>query len=528
MPNLTYTDEQSNIFNEFKTTSNPMLIRARAGTGKTFCLTHLAELVPKTERGIYLAFNSHIRDEVDGRLPSNIWAYTAHKLGFAAIKRTYPEAEMDKNKVRKVVKSLSRRWGLKNLPSGYPESNYLYNIEKMVDLCRLTLTYKEQFVEYLAIKHQINFEGTNLIDNTLETLSVVHSNKDTFDFADMVYMPATDKKIRLYPQKYVFCDECQDLSRAQQEMIKKMLSKDPMGNYDGRLIACGDDFQSIYNFAGADTKSFQWFIKFQNIKMLPLTKTWRCGKNIVKIAQKIVPDIKYVDNAENGEVRFGNVSIEARYDDWVLSRKTAPLIKLFFVFLGKKQKAMVKGTDIGLNLITMIQKYKKTTDMIIGLKNDLNRFIKKLVSEGYDNYEEHEGYQTFVDKIDTLTFLSKKLKNKESVKELINLIRSIFKDDSDGIILSTVHKSKGMEADRIFLIHPEELRLPKKPTTDSSDQEINLTYVAITRAKKELIIDAEFDNNFKLIDLKKDGVHDDTKGYKKWANGVRKWVKLIS
>ena len=75
----------------------------------------------------------------------------------------------------------------------------------------------------------------------------------------------------------------------------------------------------------------------------------------------------------------------------------------------------------------------------------------------------------------------------ESVPELKKLINNIFSDDIKGIMLSTIHKAKGLENDRIFFLCPE--LIPSKYATQpwQYEQEANLKYVAITRAKKELI-----------------------------------------
>jgi len=67
------------------------------------------------------------------------------------------------------------------------------------------------------------------------------------------------------------------------------------------------------------------------------------------------------------------------------------------------------------------------------------------------------------------------------------LIKGIFSDEVKGIILSTIHKAKGLENDRIFFLAPE--LIPSKYATQpwQYEQEQNLFYVAVTRAKHELI-----------------------------------------
>jgi superfamily I DNA/RNA helicase len=77
------------------------------------------------------------------------------------------------------------------------------------------------------------------------------------------------------------------------------------------------------------------------------------------------------------------------------------------------------------------------------------------------------------------------------VDEVIQKIESIFTDDktTPGIMLSSVHKSKGLEARRVFILLPEEAPMPHpmSKTSWGREQEMNLKYVAITRAIEELV-----------------------------------------
>ena len=66
----------------------------------------------------------------------------------------------------------------------------------------------------------------------------------------------------------------------------------------------------------------------------------------------------------------------------------------------------------------------------------------------------------------------------------------MFTDEKieNAVMLSTAHKSKGLEADRVLILLPTKLPLTWKGQLDwQLIQENNLKYVAITRAKKELV-----------------------------------------
>ena len=97
---------------------------------------------------------------------------------------------------------------------------------------------------------------------------------------------------------------------------------------------------------------------------------------------------------------------------------------------------------------------------------------------------------SYTDKINTLEILSNGCLTGD---DLINKLKIIFSDDADGICLSTIHKSKGLEADRVFIIHSE--LMPSKHAKKDWEklQEKNLMYVAYTRAKSVLGFVTDFD-----------------------------------
>jgi len=265
---------------------------------------------------------------------------------------------------------------------------------------------------------------------------------------------------------------------------------------------------SIQGFAGSDNKSFEWFCNRPNTKILPLTYTFRCAKNIVNKAQVIVEDIKPLPSAIDGIVRTGNALEESKDGDFILCRKSKPLLVMFFQLLLKSKKAYIKGSDLGKKLIEKANDFKTKEEMNIGLAQQLDHLRADLLDKGIFNYNDNFAFIEFKDTIDSLILLGKTVRN---IDELKKMIEKIFKDDEgEGIILSTIHKSKGLEADRVFIILPdclpyqetvvndqgeEELEwiFPMKQTQQwMKDQELNLKYVAITRAKKELIWDEKW------------------------------------
>ncbi len=482
------TEEQERIFLFVKKRPENILIKAYAGAGKTTTIVEAVKLLPKDKNIMFLAFNKHIQEELKTKLPEHVRCYTTYGLGTAAIKRKYGDKiHFDEFKIDKIILAKSKNWDLHDeFKSDEEILLYQDSIKKLVNLCRLTLTLKPEFVPYVAERYDINISKPKDVKRVLKVLDEATSDRKSFDYTDMIYLPAVDNGIWMFPQDYVFVDEVQDLNRCQIKIIEKVLKKDRVtGKLTGRLITVGDFFQGIYGFNAADEKSFEWFEKFPNTKTLPLSVSFRCSQNVIKKAQEIVPDIKALPDAPDGEVRDGDVLTEAQSGDFVLCRTTMPLVKLFFEFLTQRKKAIIKGSDIGIQLIDLIGKINNLPKLVNFWENELAEFRKELKSSGVINPREHSGYVTLEDKVTTLLFLAGL---SDSVEDLKSKIRTIFTDEIQGICLSTVHKIKGLEANRVFIVRPD--LLPMQNTKSwQYIQEKNLEYVAYTRAKLELIFD---------------------------------------
>jgi superfamily I DNA/RNA helicase len=74
-----------------------------------------------------------------------------------------------------------------------------------------------------------------------------------------------------------------------------------------------------------------------------------------------------------------------------------------------------------------------------------------------------------------------------TIRELQDKIDAIFSDDAEGVVFSSIHKAKGLEAERVFILHPELMPHPMAKQDWEQVQERNIEYVAITRTLSELI-----------------------------------------
>lgn len=479
-----FSEFQLAIFKHIEESNNNLAINAVAGSGKTFTIVEaskrLSKANPKLEI-LFLAFNKTIANELKERLFTckNVTCSTLHAHGLSAIRELKPN--VDKFADYNYKNQCLLQSEVLSIDS---ENQYVIpfknNCSKLFNLARINLIQSGDLnsLRELCDLHLIETIADE-IRVVSESLKEAYSFRKNIDFTDMLILPLGVKN-RIKKYDIVFIDECQDLSKAQRELMLASVKK------GGKFIAVGDRKQAINGFCGASCDSFDLIANLPNTDELPLSVNYRCGKEIIKLAQTIVPQITAFSESIEGAVNEVTDLKSVQYGDMIICRKSAPLVGLCLKFISNGKKAYVKGKDIGEGLINLIKKLKP---------KNLNYLFEKLEAEEENlkrNAEKNPRYGeakliAFQDKIECLRVISESV---TSIKELTNKIETMFVDDEkNSIALSTIHKSKGLEADNVYIVVPNKLPLTWKNQLDwQYEQEMNLKYVAITRAKKSLNI----------------------------------------
>ncbi len=108
-------------------------------------------------------------------------------------------------------------------------------------------------------------------------------SQNIIDFNDMINL-STKKLNKNLGYKYIIIDEYQDTSITRYEFIKKI--KDICS---AKIMAVGDDFQSIYRFTGCNLSIFLDFQQyFGNCEILKIRNTYRNSKELIEVAGKFI------------------------------------------------------------------------------------------------------------------------------------------------------------------------------------------------------------------------------------------------
>lgn len=174
--------------------------------------------------------------------------------------------------------------------------------------------------------------------------------------------------------------------------------------------------------------------------------------------------------------------------DIVICRLNAPLVKVCYRLLRQGIKAVIRGRDIGTGLISLITRSKATTVI------ELIQFCEEYLNKEMEKNEKRRNATTLNaavnDKVDTLIAFTEGMETIEEIKARIEKVFSDFDDRgkaNPSVLLSSIHRIKGLEAERVFWLGPELCPSPYATTPEQMKQEINLIYVAVTRAKQTLI-----------------------------------------
>jgi len=458
------------------------VVEAVAGSGKS---TTMVKALDYMRGGVLCAaFNKHIADELKTRVPSHVDARTIHSLGFMTLVRLFG-CKVDDKKVPKLVQKVTNRVDQATL-------DMRTDIANVASLAKMTLCDYENpdallgLVEY----YDLDIPETRLdtiIEKVPEVLKLSLEDPKVIDFDDMIWLPLKlNLKVRSYD--WVCIDEAQDLSVAQQELALRALRS------GGRCIVIGDSRQSIYGFRGADVSSMRKMRDRLKATTLPLSISYRCPRSHVALAQEIVSQIEARPGAPEGVVynmKLDTAAPRIQDGDLVLCRINAPLAKIALRLIREGKKATIRGRDISGNLIRLVN--RMDCGSLSSFLSALDAYCDR-ETESLRNRDKDSKAASLEDKVETIHALADGLRTTEELKERIN---EVFSDEAKGIICSTVHRAKGLEASHVFIYRPDLMPFPyvKKESFWQMEQEWNLKYVALTRSKSELTF-VEKDDDF--------------------------------
>lgn len=495
---------QQAIFEWVQSGRGHAIVNAVAGSGKTWTLVEASKLL-KTDRALFCAFNKHIQEELGRRLPKHVTVKTLHGIGYGALAARWGRLQLNDDKVSRlsdppaqaIYKALAlhaKREALHGIDIDIPDLADISNwIRKMVHFARVSLT---DHTDINALADMAGYYGIDVdpiawegvakaVAAVIEESTRIAREKHVIDYDEMVYLPV---HLGIRPVRYdwVCLDEAQDLSAAQRALAISCLAP------GGRMLAVGDPFQSIQGFAGADPQSFQSLKAELDAVELPLSVCYRCPTRHLALAREIVPQIEAAPGAGEGVLEGATIDFlleRVQEGDLILSRKTAPAVRLCIQLIARKIPARVKGRDIGAGLARDVG---QISDLPGFSMKHFPAFAQQWAEKREAKLTSKKGSEAQVqalwDRYEGLMACYEAFPA-GSADELARSIQALFSDERRSVTLSTIHRAKGLEADRVWLLAAERLPLQWKGQLEwEAYQEDCIKYVALTRAKQELFL----------------------------------------
>lgn len=402
-------------------------------------------------------------------------------------------------------------------------------VHKIASLILTEDTKPEQFM-MLTFSKTAKWEFKTRLNNLIGSLSydveiqtfhsyalklIARNTKNDNSILDKAIEEATNAinqgELKLPYLKVLVLDEFQDINEKSFELIKAVYQA---SNKELRIIAVGDDDQCIMEHIGADVRFIDTFkkefgtneegeIMFRQYELLCNFRSHRkiveySNDFIFTVSHRYKHNLLYSNSSHDGVVMI--------YSYPPNSNLVVPTIMLVKQEETLQNIAVLAFTnDEVMQIYSLLQENNIEAKYIIErkkfkLKNiielfDFNKVLNSFLASDETSYKEHYFEQA-------LEAVKEKYKNSSNLK-LLEKIVDRFMNESDDcyisqwisyleeikledfedyrktVVISTIHKSKGMEFDKVFLL------VSNNPKSDASKR---LYYVGMTRAKYELAI----------------------------------------
>lgn len=322
---------------------------------------------------------------------------------------------------------------------------------------------------------------------------------------------------------HIIIDEYQDCSEIQHKIFISLVQNGLIG------IAVGDPEQAIFEFAGKSSKFIYSLIDNSTFYHFHLSKNHRCAKGIINYSECLINGHSSVEleNFDNSVICVnvnGDYSEISRYIEQFIE----PIKKKYNV-LNNNQVAILCRFNNTINHLKQVLDIRFKTFEDTPLERDnsahaqlfrsilrayfsqeefLADFVEEYYSKDYDPYYYKKMlflcktiFSTPIDSLNNLINCfaeianlifsscasSKSINNLQAVLNSPNLLKSYASANSDEINIMSLHKSKGLEFNIVFLLDLYKYVFPRENlwgnfSSNDYNQELNLHYVGVTRA----------------------------------------------
>lgn len=446
-----------------------LVVNSVAGSGKTKTLRDIGSALTDFNSVLMMAFNVAIAAELNKNAISGEIVKTFHSW-VKAETTGYLILDTEIKPVKALTSTITNR-------------SIRYPIELLVNaminagygLTGNNVTVDEIFKSKGILKpknadiHKIYRHAENIFSEVTRKIDLNNFDLLLWNYADML-INGTIKPVNIYNK--ILVDEFQDFNYVQLRILQEVQKMTGCA-----IVFVGDENQAIYQFRGAcDETLNKIYEMFNVVKEVHLTKSFRCSGEVVKVAQKYVSRIK--GDEEPGRVFYVTEEFlveKAEITDIVLCRFNKRLMDIGLKLVAKGIPVVLKNTKIITEVFNQLE-YSKFATLA-----SLHSWVKSEL-ETARTLEDASARSARCDFVETVGNIGERiLKGEETFRTLKE--KFLEGDESNSVILSTIHMAKGREFKRVFFL--DYLELTKKAMIKA---ELNAIYVGVTRAIEELYL----------------------------------------
>lgn len=487
------TDEQEKII----ASQGNIKINAVAGSGKTTTLVEYARSRPEKSRILYLAFNKSVRVDSARKFErsglNNVRAETAHSLayryvvkglGYSVAPHGYTIPEMASLLNLKSGSEKHREFVMANHVSRFA-AYYCNSDQRSLDDLDYTAIINDPTARHFAQRHYSEIEGY-----TREWLTRMDERR--IDCTHDYYL----KKFHLLnvdlPYDYILFDEGQDASPA-------MLSVFLRQRRATRVIV-GDTHQQIYGWRFAvnslEKTDFEPFI---------LSRSFRFGAAIADLASRVLDWKKHLGTFAPFPIEGWAPAVQGGEEKAILARSNFGLLFNAIEYTSRHPDCGKIHFEGGIHSYTFAEDGSSLYDVLNLVCGRYGRVRNPLMAK-MRSISELEEYIEQTDDVGLAMMVEIVKEYGQEVAQIIEEIkrRHVESDqrESAKMVFSTVHRCKGMEYDAIHLVDDflterrlirqldarQDKKEGKTVSREQLNEEINLVYVALTRARQRVYL----------------------------------------
>jgi hypothetical protein len=473
------TAEQAAIIDAACGTKDNLLISALAGAAKTSTLVMIAAAL-KTTPLLCLSFNKRIALEMADRLPGNCEAMTLNSLGHRIWTQTLGKRlVVDTKKNYNIIKGLADEAPRSVRGAIYDNFSALLKALEQGKILGYVPDGKfdnaKPLVDDEGLFGALDEEPTATLWDVITQASFISIKQawaGLLDYSDQILLPGIFPVSWPSGHEGYLVDETQDLSVLNHVVLRKLVKS-------RRLIAVGDDAQSIYAFRGAHPGSMDLLREEFAMKEMLLSISFRCPERIVREAQWRAPHMQWAPaNNGRGQVEtlgsWGCSDLPDRCT--ILCRNNAPLFGLAFKLLKAGRNPQLSGNDVGKSLVKTMKKFGRPELPRADVEAAIYQWQTIKLTKSRNE-------ASILDQAQCMRIFAEQ---GETLADAIAYAEHILAAKGP-VVLMTIHKSKGLEFDHVILLDRFLIRTGRyAPVGKFDQQEDNLLYVAQTRTKNIL------------------------------------------